>query len=196
MEEEQGQSPRGSTPRAVDGNNPASPQLRSPSGSASPDAPQVGRRIQIRINTNRSPLKRGSRGLISDEVPQVKFIPGPNSNAPRNYDGLPESLQMAKYVVESKELLAKLVAFEHEGYLARIDFDCPEAPKHTPINFEYEPEEDQEALNSVLHENYCLRLRFQCITEVKRQYRVGVYQSGEEVTMRMYDKYHFKVTFP
>jgi hypothetical protein len=77
----------------------------------------------------------------------------------RNYDDLPESEKMAEYIKENKALLAELVAFESEGYTARINFDDPAAPKHDPVIFEEEPEEDQKALNDVLHENYCLRLR-------------------------------------
>jgi hypothetical protein len=132
----------------------------------------------------------------TDDVPQARFIPGPNSNAPRNYTSLPESDKMAEYIAENKSLLAKIVAFESEGYMVRINFDDAAVPKHIPVNFEYEPEEDQKALNDMLYENYCLRLRFQCLTEVKRQYCIGVYQAGEEVNMKMYGNYLFKVTFP
>ncbi|PMD36457.1 hypothetical protein L207DRAFT_586163 [Hyaloscypha variabilis F] len=198
MDEQRGQSRQGSIPRAVssNGNGPVSSPSGSRSVSASPDAPQGSRRITLKLNTKRSPLKDGSRGLTNDDTPQVSFHPGPNSNAPRNYDDLPESAQMAKYIAENKELLGKLVAFEREGYLAHIAFEYPDSPKHTPVNFEDEPEESQKALNDILHENYCLRLRFQCLTNIKRQHRVGVYKSGEEVTMRMYGNYHFKVTFP
>jgi hypothetical protein len=66
---------------------------------------------------------------------------------------------MAEYIKENKALLAELVAFESEGYTARINFDDPAAPRHDPVMFEEEPEEDQKALNDMLHENYCLRLR-------------------------------------
>jgi len=103
---------------------------------------------------------------------------------------------MAKYVTESKELLNKLVKFENEGYLASIDFEYAKAPKQIPSTFQGEQLSHQEALNKILYENYCLRLRVQCLTEVKRWYGAGVYLSGQEVTMQLYEIYQFKVTFP
>jgi hypothetical protein len=66
---------------------------------------------------------------------------------------------MAEYIKENKAHLAELVAFESEGYTTCINFDDPAAPKHDAVLFEEEPEEDQKALNDVLHENFCLRLR-------------------------------------
>jgi len=102
---------------------------------------------------------------------------------------------MATYVKENKELLAELVGFESEGYLARIDWDHSATPKHTPVNFRSEPAEDQVVLNDILEENYCLRLRCQCLREVKRHCRVGDY-NGEEITMRLHKTFQFRVTFP
>jgi hypothetical protein len=78
---------------------------------------------------------------------------------------------MAEYIKENKAHLAELVAFESEGYTARINFDDPAAPSHEPVMFEEEPEEDQKALNDMLHENYCLRLR--CVGVGGRRFSSG-----------------------
>jgi hypothetical protein len=102
---------------------------------------------------------------------------------------------MAAYVEENKSHLDKLIALEGDGWKARIDFSDDSAPKHTPVEFEYEPEEDQKALNDMLYENYCLRLRCQCITEAKRQF-CGLWPSGAEITMRLYNTYTLITTFP
>jgi hypothetical protein len=134
--------------------------------------------------------------MNGDDVPHIKFIPGPNSNALRNYDHLPKSEQMAEYIMENKAHIAELVAFESEGYTARINFDGPAALHHDPVKFEEEPEEDQKALNDMLHENYCLRLRCQCIKLSKRHGWEKLWPNGTEVPMIMYGKYMFIVTFP
>jgi hypothetical protein len=202
---------------------PPSPQSTSPPGtpsvsrsgprpasSASPSTPQGSfqgiRRIKLKLNVsssssiNKHPWltcpklspKKALDGL--DEPPQIKFIPSPNSNIARNYNDLPWSLRMQKYIEENKKLLAELVAAESEGYKARLVLEC--FPSHKWVDFEYEADDSQEPLNDMLHLNFQLRIRCQAVKLMKREASSGIYASGHEYQMRMFGMYKVFGTFP
>jgi hypothetical protein len=129
-----------------------------------------------------------------DHPPQIKFIPGPNSNLARNYNELPWSPRMEKYIDENKKLLAELVAAECEGYKACLVLEG--FPSHQWVNFEDEAEDSQEPLNEMLHLNFQLRIRCQAVKLMKREACSGIYASGHEYELRMFKIYKVIGTFP
>jgi hypothetical protein len=200
-------SPQSASPPATPS---TSRSRRLPASSASPSSPQGPfpgtRRIKIKINVspsgsiNKHPWltrpkvspKKALDGL--EEPPQIKFIPGPNSNLARNYDELPWSPRMQKYIDENKKLLAELVAAECEGYKACLVLE--DFPSHQSVHFEHEADDAQEALNEMLHLNFQLRIRCQALKLMKREAGSGIYASGHEYEMRMFKVYKVIGTFP
>lgn len=183
---------------------------RLPASSASPSSPQGPfpgtRRIKIKINAsapasiNRYPWL--TRPKVSpkkdlgspDYAPQIKFTPGPNSNLARNYNELPWSPRMQKYIDENKNLLAELVAAECEGYKACLVLE--DFPSHQRVDFEHEADDSQEALNEMLHLNFQLRIRCQAVKLMQKEAGSGIYASGHEYEMRMFKIYKVIATFP
>ncbi len=200
-------SPQSTSPSATP---PVSRSRRSLASSASPSTPkgpfQGTRRIKIKLNVSlrgsiNKPLwlthlkvspKKDLGGL--DEPPQIKFIPSPNSNLARNYNELPWSPRMQKYIDENQKLLAELVAAESEGYKACLVLE--DFPTHQRVDFEHEADDLQEPLNEMLHLNFQLRIRCQAFKLMKRDAGSGIYASGNEYEMRMFKTYKVIGTFP